>query len=190
MADELEQLNFETQADWEAWLEVHHTQPDGIWMQLAKKGSDKQTLTRDEALETALCFGWIDSQGKTLDNDYWLQKFTPRRKRSKWSQRNVEIIEALIAAEKMRPAGMAQVEAAQADGRWDAAYAGSRTITVPEDFAALLATDPIAQAHFEQLGSASRFSILFQLHDAKKPETRQRRMQKFFEMCQRQEKLT
>ena len=190
MAAELEQVIFETQADWETWLEANHTKSDRIWIQFAKKNSDKVSQTYDEALEVALCFGWIDSQKKGLDEDYWLQKFTPRRKRSKWSQRNVKIVEALMAADKIRPAGMAQIEAAQADGRWDAAYAGSRTITVPEDFAALLATDPVAQAHFEQLNSASRFSILLQLHDAKRPETRQRRMQKFFEMCQRQEKPT
>ncbi|MCA9882124.1 MAG: YdeI/OmpD-associated family protein [Anaerolineae bacterium] len=188
MAAELEQIIFETQADWEAWLEANHKQPDGIWMQLAKKDSEKVSQTYDEALEIALCFGWIDGQKKGFDDDYWLQKFTPRRKRSKWSQRNVDIVGRLMDAGKIREAGLAEIEAAKADGRWEAAYEGSRKMEVPDDFTALLATDPEAQAFFEQLDSANRYSMLYQIQDAKKPETRQKRIQKFFEMCQRKEK--
>jgi uncharacterized protein YdeI (YjbR/CyaY-like superfamily) len=180
-------LRFPDVAAWSAWLDAEHRSADGIWLQLAKKGSTRaeaaaSSLTYDEALEVALCYGWIDGQKKPLDDGWWLQRFTPRRRASRWSQRNRRAAEGLIAAGRMMPAGLAEVERARLDGRWDAAYAGASTIQVPPDLTAALAEDPAAAAAFEGLDGTNRYAILYRLQDAKKPETRARRLATFVEM--------
>jgi uncharacterized protein YdeI (YjbR/CyaY-like superfamily) len=169
---------------WAAWLEAHHATSGGVWLKLAKKGSGVASVTPAEALEVALCYGWIDGQAASVDDSHWLLRYTPRTRRSKWSQRNREAALRLIASGAMRPAGSAQVEAAQADGRWDAAYASPSNITVPDDLQAALDADPVAASRFLELDSRNRYAILYRLHDAKKPETRQRRIEKFVAMLQ------
>jgi len=177
-------LAFQSDAAWEAWLEEHHATSDGLWVKIAKKGSGIPTVAYPEVLETALCFGWIDGQRKALDDRYFLQRFTPRRARSKWSQINREKVEALTKAGRMRPSGVAEVERAKADGRWDAAYGGQATMTVPDDLQAELDARPQAAAFFASLSSQNRYAILFRLHDAKRPETRARRLAKFVAMLE------
>jgi uncharacterized protein YdeI (YjbR/CyaY-like superfamily) len=169
---------------WAGWLEAHHATSGGVWLKLAKKGSGVASVTPAEALEVALCYGWIDGQAASVDDSHWLLRYTPRTRRSKWSQRNREAALRLIASGAMRPAGRAQVEAAQADGRWDAAYASPSNITVPDDLQAALDADPVAASRFLELDSRNRYAILYRLHDAKKPETRQRRIEKFVAMLQ------
>ena len=164
------------------WLDVGHATSPGVWLQLAKKGSGIPSVSYDEALEVALCYGWIDGQKKPLDETWWLQRFTPRRRASRWSQRNRRLAEALVAAGRKTPAGQAEIDRAQADGRWDAAYAGARTSTVPPDLAAALEQDPAAAAAFEELDGANRYAILYRLQDAKKAETRARRLDQFVGM--------
>jgi len=181
---ELPILQVASREEWEAWLAENHASSAGVWVRLAKKGAGDATVTRADALEVALCYGWIDSQARSLDDSYWLQRFTPRRKRSKWSRINREAVEALIAAGKMKPAGLAEVEAAKQDGRWEAAYASPRTMTVPEDLQARLEENPAAREAFEKLSSQNRYAILFRIHDAKKPETRKRRIDTFVEMLE------
>ena len=148
-----------------------------------------ETVTYAEALDVALCHGWIDGQKRGYDEAYWLQRFTPRGRRSKWSQINRDKAEALIAAGRMRLAGQAQVDAAKADGRWAAAYPGQKSATVPDDLAAALAADPQANAFFETLSGANRYAILYRVNDAKKPGTRAARIAKFVEMCHNHETL-
>jgi len=177
-------LTFASQADWEAWLDEHHATSDGVWIKMAKKGSGIPSVAYPEVLDTAICFGWIDGQRKALDEQCFLQRFTPRRARSRWSQINRDKAEALIAAGRMRPAGLAEVERAKADGRWDAAYGGQRTMTVPEDLQRELDARPQAAAFFAQLSSQNRYAILYRLHDAKRPETRARRLAKFVAMLE------
>jgi len=176
-------------AEWEAWLEEHHATAPAVWLRLAKKGSGVATVTREEAVEIALCYGWIDGQARTQDEVYWLLRFTPRTRRSKWSQINCEMAEALILAGRMKPAGLAAVEAAKADGRWDAAYASPSRMTVPEDLEAALRRNPAAEEAFRSLDSRNRYAILYRIHDAKKPETRTRRIEKFVDMLARGEKI-
>jgi uncharacterized protein YdeI (YjbR/CyaY-like superfamily) len=178
------ELAFASDAEWEAWLSEHHGDPDGVWLKIAKKDSGIPTVAYPEVLETALCFGWIDGQRKALDGEWFLQRFTPRRARSRWSQVNREKAEALMAAGRMRPAGLAEVERAKADGRWDAAYASVSTIEIPPDLQAELDARPDAAAFFAQLSSQNRYSILYRLHDAKRPETRARRLAKFVAMLE------
>ena len=183
------ELTFASQADWEAWLEEHHAGSDGVWIKMAKKASGIPSVDWDEAVDVALCFGWIDGQRKGLDETWFLQRFTPRRARSPWSKRNVGKIETLTAAGRMRPAGVAEVERAKADGRWDAAYDGPKTMKVPPDLQAELDADPEAAAFFATLNSTNRYAILYRLHDAKKPETRARRLEKFVGMLKRRETI-
>ncbi len=178
---------FPSQADWEAWLEEHHAAAPEVWVKFAKKGSGVQSVSYGEAVESALCFGWIDGQMKSLDERFYLQRFTPRRRRSAWSKVNVEKATALIEAGRMRPAGLAEVERAKADGRWDAAYAGQRSASVPDDLERELDTRPAAKAFFAGLSSQNRYAILYRLQDAKKPETRERRLRKFVEMLEADE---
>jgi uncharacterized protein YdeI (YjbR/CyaY-like superfamily) len=173
----------------EAWLEENHDSSAGLWLKIAKKGTGKRSVTYGEALQLALCFGWIDSQKRGFDEEYFLQRFTPRRPRGRWSQINRDKAEGLIAAERMRPAGLAEVEAAQADGRWEAAYAGQRTATAPEDLQRELDASPAAAAFFAGLDSANRYAIVYRLNEAKKPETRERRLRKFVAMLERGEKI-
>jgi uncharacterized protein YdeI (YjbR/CyaY-like superfamily) len=182
--DELPEIAFATDAEWEAWLDRHHAESDGVWVKMAKKSSGIASVAYPEVLETALCFGWIDGRRQALDDRYFLQRFTPRRARSRWSKINREKAEALIAAGRMRPAGLAEVERAKADGRWAAAYAGQRAITVPEDLQRELDARPQAAAFFAQLSSQNRYSILYRLQDAKRPETRARRLAQFVAMLE------
>ncbi|HEX7070181.1 MAG TPA: YdeI/OmpD-associated family protein [Rhodothermales bacterium] len=187
--DGLPVLHFETQAALEAWLDEHHESADGVWLRFAKKGSGQKSVTYDEAVELGLCFGWIDGQSRSLDDTFWLQRFTPRRKRSKWSKLNCEKALELIRQGRMRPAGLAAVDAAKADGRWDAAYASPKNIEVPEDLQRRLDENPKAKAFFETLSGSNRYAILYRIHDAKKPETRERRIEKFVGMLERGEKI-
>lgn len=182
MSDTLPTLLFATQTDWDAWLAEHHAEPSGVWLQIAKKGVEPTTVTHLEALESALCYGWIDGQRLGLDERHFLQKFTPRRPRSVWSQVNRAKVEALIAAGRMRPAGQRQVEAARADGRWDAAYPPQSESPIPPDLQAALDQRPEAAAFFATLNRGNRFAILYRIQTAKKSETRAARIAKFVEM--------
>jgi uncharacterized protein YdeI (YjbR/CyaY-like superfamily) len=154
-------------AEWESWLAAHHAVRDGVWLKIAKKGSGEPSVTPAEATEVALCYGWIDSRRKSHDRTYFLQKYSPRRHQSSWSRVNVERAEALIAAGRMRAPGFAQVEAAKADGRWNAAYESQRTATVPADLAAALARDEPARAFFESLGRTDRYAVILPLLKAR-----------------------
>jgi len=189
MADELPIHFFADLAALEAWLEENQDSSEGLWLKIAKKGTRKRSVTYAEALELALCFGWIDSQKRGFDEEYFLQRFTPRRPRGRWSQINREKAEALIAAKRMRPTGHAEVEAAKADGRWEAAYAGQRTAEVPDDLQRELDANPAAAEFFADLDSANRYAVIYRLNDAKKPETRERRLRKFVAMLERGEKI-
>jgi uncharacterized protein YdeI (YjbR/CyaY-like superfamily) len=182
-------LTFASPAELEAWLEENGTSSAGIWLKIAKKGSGIESVTYAEALELALCFGWIDSQKLGFDESYYLQRYTPRRPRGKWSRINREKAEVLIAAGTMRVAGMAEVEAAKADGRWEAAYAGQRTAEVPADLRRELYRSKAAREFFAGLDSANRYAIIYRLEDAKKPETRERRLRRFVAMLERGEKI-
>lgn len=180
--DELPILPFESPGAWETWLEGHHDTSPGVWLQIAKKASGIPTVTYAEALGVALCFGWIDGQKGGYDERYFLQRFTPRRARSKWSRINVDKVAELVAAGRMRPAGLAQVEAAKADGRWDAAYGGMATSTVPSDLQAALDAIPAARDFFDSISRANRYAVLYRVHDAKRPDTRARRIAMYVEM--------
>jgi uncharacterized protein YdeI (YjbR/CyaY-like superfamily) len=178
------QIAFASAAEWEAWLEEHHAASDGVAVKIAKKGSGIASVAYPEVLDIALCFGWIDGRRNALDDRFFLQRFGPRRARSRWSKINREKAEALIAQGRMRPAGLAEVERAKADGRWDAAYAGQRAMGVPEDLQRELDARPQAAAFFAGLSSQNRYAILYRLHDAKRPETRARRLAKFVAMLE------
>jgi uncharacterized protein YdeI (YjbR/CyaY-like superfamily) len=182
-------LAFASQAEWEAWLDAEHQASEGVWIKFAKKGSGVETVVYAEALDVALCYGWIDSQVKSLDERFYLQKFTPRRARSKWSRINREKIEELTKQGRMKPAGLEQVELAKADGRWDAAYASPASADVPDDLQKALDASPKAAEFWAGLNKSNRYAIIFQLEDAKKPETRVRRLAKFVAMLERGEKL-
>jgi len=189
MTDELPIVLFATPAELEGWLGREGADSDGIWLKVAKKGSGVTSVSYAEALEVALCFGWIDSQKRGLDEKHFLQRFTPRRPRGRWSRINREKAEELIATGRMPPAGLIQVEAAKADGRWDAAYDGQRTAEVPADLQRELDVRPGAREFFSTLDSANRYAIVYRLGEAKKPETRERRLRKFVEMLERREKI-
>jgi len=188
VAEELPILLFATPAELEAWLERNHDSSEGLWLKLAKKGVEPPSVTYAEALELALCFGWIDSQKRGHDERHFLQRFTPRRPRGRWSKINREKAEALIEAGAMRPPGLAEVKAARGDGRWEAAYAGARAATVPDDLRRELAANPAAREAFEALDGANRYAIIYRLEEAKRPETRKRRLHKFLAMLERGEK--
>jgi uncharacterized protein YdeI (YjbR/CyaY-like superfamily) len=182
--DGLPQITFASDADWEAWLEDNHATSDGVWIKMGKKGAGVDSVRYPEVLDSALCFGWIDGRREALDYRYFLQRFTPRRPRSKWSRINREKVEQLTADGRMRPAGLVQVEQAKADGRWDAAYEGQRRITVPDDLQHELDARPAAAAFFSELSSQNRYAILYRLQNAKKPETRARNLAKFVAMLE------
>jgi uncharacterized protein YdeI (YjbR/CyaY-like superfamily) len=189
-ADDLPVLLFAGPAELEAWLERNAgTEGAGLWLKIAKKGAPEPSVTYAEALDVALCFGWIDSQKRGLDETHFLQRFTPRRPGGRWSKINREKAEALIAAGAMRPAGAAEVEAARADGRWEAAYEGQRTMAVPADLQRELDANPKAAEFFAGLSSQNRYAILYRLDEAKRPETRERRLRKFIAMLERGEKI-
>ena len=189
MADELPILPFADAAAFEAWLDAEHARAPGLLLQIAKKDSGIATVTYAEAVEAALCFGWIDGQKRGFDERFFLQRFTPRRRDSRWSKVNREKATALIAAGRMRPAGLAQVEAAKANGRWDAAYDGAGTATVPADLQAALDANAAAAAFFATLKGANRYAILYRVQDAKRPETRARRIETYVAMLARGETL-
>lgn len=175
-------LSFASAEAWESWLDEYHQDSEGIWLKIAKKESGISTVSYAEALDSALCYGWIDGQKGAYDDSFWLQKFTPRGPRSQWSRINREKAEALIAQGRMRPAGLRQVEAARADGRWERAYESQRSIEVPEDFQAALDANPQAQAFFDGLDRANRYAFLYRIQTAKKSETRAARIEKYIEM--------
>jgi uncharacterized protein YdeI (YjbR/CyaY-like superfamily) len=182
-------LTFAHQKAWRAWLARHHATSPGIWLRLAKKGSNARSLTYADAIDVALCYGWIDGQAKRADEHYWLQTFTRRAKRSLWSKRNRDKATALIAAGAMAPAGLAEVERARADGRWDAAYDSPRHAAVPADLRSALNRNQRAKRFFATLDRHNRFAILFRIQTAKKEETRARRIAQFVTMLERQEKI-
>jgi uncharacterized protein YdeI (YjbR/CyaY-like superfamily) len=189
MADDLPTLTFASQAEWETWLDAQHANARGVWIKIAKKATGIPSITHAEALESALCYGWIDGQRVGFDDTYFLQKFTPRRPKSGWSRVNREKALELIAAGRIRPAGLHEVERAQADGRWDAAYEPQSAITVPEDLQRELDVNPAAQAFFNTLDSRNRYAILYRLQTAKKAETRAARIQKFVAMLAQGQKI-
>jgi uncharacterized protein YdeI (YjbR/CyaY-like superfamily) len=182
-------LRFEDAGAWERWLEARGGEAPGLWLRLAKKAAPLQSLSYAEALDVALCWGWIDGQKRGYDEHSWLQKFTPRRAKSVWSKINREKVHALTESGRMRPAGLAAVEAAKADGRWDAAYDSQRTATVPDDLAAALEASPAAKAGFEALNGANRYAILWRVQTAKRAETRARNIEKFVAMLERGETI-
>jgi uncharacterized protein YdeI (YjbR/CyaY-like superfamily) len=171
-----------------AWLEENHAASAGVWLRLAKKSSNLESVSYEEAVEVALCYGWIDGQGKGEDENYSLQKFTPRAKRSVWSKRNRERALTLIESGRMKPAGLREIERARQDGRWSAAYDSPSTMKVPRDLRAALDDHPEARAFFETLDGRNRYAILLQLQTAKRPETRARRIERFVAMLAREEK--
>jgi len=180
---------FASAREWSRWLAKNHASAKELWLRFTKKGAQRKTVTRAEALEVALCYGWIDGQSRTENEECWLQRFTPRTRRSKWSKINRDAAEALIAAGKMKPPGLAAVEAAKADGRWDEAYASPRNMSVPEDLARELAKRPKADELFRSLNAQNRYAILYRIHDAKRQETRARRIAKYVDMLNRGETL-
>jgi uncharacterized protein YdeI (YjbR/CyaY-like superfamily) len=182
VAADLPVVAFPTKSAWEAWLKKAHESSEGVWLKMARKGSGVDSVNHAEALEVALCYGWIDGQTKKVDDAHWVQRFTPRTARSKWSKINREKALELIAAGKMTPAGKRAVEAAQADGRWEAAYEPPSKATVPDDLRRELERHPRAQRLFDQLDSQNRYAILYRLQDAKRPETRERRLAQFVAM--------
>ena len=169
-------LRFKSSANFRRWLEKNHARSEGIWLRYFKKHSGEKSLTYAEALDQALCYGWIDSQAKSFDELSWLQKYTPRRSKSGWSKRNTQHVERLTKTGWMTPAGMKAVEAAKADGRWKAAYASPRNASPPEDFLKKLGKNQKAKAFFEGLNKANVYSIVYRLQTAKRPETREKRM--------------
>jgi uncharacterized protein YdeI (YjbR/CyaY-like superfamily) len=187
--DELPTIAFPSRADWENWLEANHDIADGVWIKSAKKASGIETVRYVEAVEAALCFGWIDGQAKSLDEQWYLQRFTPRRARSKWSQINRARAETLIESGAMRPAGLREIERAKDDGRWEAAYPSPSKIEVPDDLRAALDANPAAAQSFEQLDATNRYAVLYRIHDAKRADTRARRIEQFVAMLARGEKI-
>lgn len=181
--DGLPIVAFASAGEWGRWLSERHTTSKGVWLKLAKKDSGIETVTYEEAVELALTYGWIDGQKGGFDERYWLQRFTRRGPRSRWSEINCDRASALIERGEMKPSGLREVERAREDGRWAAAYAGQRTATVPDDLRAALEANDTARAFFETLSGANRYAILYRIQDAGKPETRARRIAKYVAMC-------
>ena len=188
MAPDLPLLEFESPAAFAAWL-AEHPDAAGAWLKIAKKGATRPAISYAEALEVALCFGWIDGQKGALDDEFWRQRFTPRGPASRWSKINAEKAEALIAAGAMHPAGLREVERARADGRWASAYAGQASIEVPDDLRTALAADDAARAFFETISGANRYAILYRISSVKKPETRARKIAQYVVMLARHETI-
>ncbi|MET9437195.1 YdeI/OmpD-associated family protein [Streptomyces sp. NPDC006551] len=174
----LEIMTVMTVEELESWLETHHAEAPGVWLRIAKKGAGGESLSLPDALDCMLCFGWIDGQRKGGDGVYYFQKYTPRRPRSLWSQVNVRKVEALLAAGRMREPGLAEVRAAQADGRWGSAYPSQREATVPDDLAAALAADDRAREFYESLGKTDRYLVILRLWQARTPEVRAQRLER------------
>jgi uncharacterized protein YdeI (YjbR/CyaY-like superfamily) len=188
-ADNLPILPFETWQEWEAWLNERHTDTKGVWLKIAKKGTRIPSVSYAEALDSAICYGWIDGQKASFDDQYWLQKFTPRSPKSMWSKVNCDKVAALMAEGRMQPVGIQQVERAKADGRWDLAYDSQSKITIPPDLQRELDQNQEAQEFFNTLNSVNRYAILRRIQIAKNPETRSARIQKFIEMLSNHQKL-
>ena len=180
-------LTFARAADWHAWLASHHNEPQAVLLRIAKTGA--KSITYPEALDIALAWGWIDSRKQALDEGAWLQRFSPRSAKSPWSKINRQKAEGLIAAGTMQPPGLAEVERAKRDGRWERAYDGARAATVPPDLVAAFARNARARAFFEKLDGANRYAILYRVQTAKKPETRAARITRFVAMCARGETI-
>lgn len=174
--DDFEILSFKSPAKWEAWLAKNHAKSEGVWLRLSKKDATEKTLSNAEALDGALCFGWIDSRKEKFDAESWLQRFTPRRPKSIWSKRNVENCERLIKEKKMRAAGLRQIEKAKADGRWSAAYDAASESKIPDDLLEILSKNKKAMAFFRTLSKANLYAITWRLQTAKKVETREKRI--------------
>jgi len=189
MTSQPDPRRFATQRAFETWLRKNHTSSDGVWLLIAKPGADKPTITYPEAVEVALCYGWIDGQKKSIDAHHWLQRFTPRRVRSVWSKANRAKAEALIQSGRMQPSGMAEIDRARSDGRWDAAYEGARTAVVPSDLQAALDAEPEASTFFAGLDRANRYAVLWRVQTAMRPETRSRRIKTLVAMLARGEKI-
>jgi uncharacterized protein YdeI (YjbR/CyaY-like superfamily) len=188
-SDPLPVMTFGSTDAWDAWLAAHHADAPGLWLKIAKKGAAGRTISYSEALDVALCHGWIDGQKGRYDDDYWLQRFTPRKPSSKWSKINTERVAALTASGRMRPAGLREVERAQADGRWEQAYESQSRVTVPEDLARALAANERAREFFATLDSANRYAILYRIGAAKKPETRAKRIDTYVAMLSEHKKI-
>ena len=188
-SNDIPEMSFKSKEKWLQWLEMHNSKSTGVWLKLSKKGSNISSVTYPEAIEAALSYGWIDGQKKPLDDSYWLQKFTPRSPRSIWSKINCEKAELLIKEEKMRPAGLKEVERARADGRWDTAYESQSKISVPDDLQKALDKNPAAKQFFGTLNSINRYAVLFRIHQAKKAETRMARIEKFVKMLEENKTL-
>ncbi len=177
-------------AAWRSWLDDHHGDPSGVWLVLAKKATTHPTsLIYDQALDEAICHGWIDGQRRSRDDATFIQRFTPRRTRSAWSKRNVDMVDRLITEGRMHPSGLTQVQRAKDDGRWDAAYAGQAAMTVPDDLAAAFDAQPKATAMFEILTSQNRYAVLYRIDQAKRTDTRARRIDQFVAMLARGETI-
>jgi uncharacterized protein YdeI (YjbR/CyaY-like superfamily) len=188
-SDQLPVTAFESTEAWDAWLATHHAGSPGIWLKIAKKGSAGASISYSEALDVALCHGWIDGQKGRHDDDYWLQRFTPRKPGSNWSKINTERAQALIASGRMRPAGRREVERAQADGRWQRAYESQSRIAVPEDLARALEANPRARDFFATLDGTNRYAVLYRISSAKRPETRAKRIDTFVTMLSEHKKI-
>ena len=182
-------LTFASQTEWESWLAQNGGTSSGVWLRLAKKGATQRTVTYGQALESALCYGWIDGQKQAESETHWLQRFTPRSAKSIWSKLNKDRAEALIASGRMRAPGMREIERARQDGRWKAAYTSASNSTVPDDLQVALNANSQAKAFFATLNSRNRYAILFRIQNAKKPETRARKIAEFVDMLNRGETL-
>ncbi|MFS8064555.1 MAG: YdeI/OmpD-associated family protein [Luteimonas sp.] len=182
-------VSFKDQKGWEEWLSKNYARQEGAWLKLFKKGSNVVSINYAEALDVALCYGWIDGQLKKLDDISRVQRFTPRRKKSVWSQRNTEHIERLTKEGRMKPSGIAEVERAKADGRWEKAYASPANTIAPNDFIKAIDANKKAKEFWETLNKTNRYAMIWQMNDAKKPETRERKINKFVKMLEQKEKL-
>jgi len=187
--DPLPVMAFESTDAWDTWLAAHHADSPGLWLKIAKKGAAGRTISYSDALDVALCHGWIDGQKGRHDDEYWLQRFTPRKPGSNWSKINTERAAALIESGRMRPAGLREVERAQADGRWEQAYESQSRVTVPEDLARALAANERARAFFATLDSANRYAVLYRIGTAKRPETRAKRIDTLVAMLSEHKKI-
>jgi uncharacterized protein YdeI (YjbR/CyaY-like superfamily) len=182
-------LSFENQDAWLSWLRENHATSSGVWLRIARKGANARSVSYPQAVDAALCFGWIDGQKKSDDESYWLQRFTPRSEKSIWSRINRERATRLIELGKMRAAGMREIERAKRDGRWDRAYDSPSGATIPADFQAVLDRNPAAKAFFATLDSRNRYAVLFRIQTARKPETRAQRIERFAEMLSRHKRI-
>ena len=187
--DNLPILFFETDMEWKKWLDKNHGSSKGVWLQIYKKDSNISSIDRAGSLDVALCYGWIDGQANSYDEESYLQRYSPRRPRSLWSKKNIDNVTRLIAQGKMKPAGMKEIEAAKADGRWEAAYDSPKNMQIPADFLKLLSKNPKAKKFYQTLNKTNLFSIGWRLQTARKPETREKRMKAIIEMLAKGEKF-